>query len=100
MVLALDARGHQVTTIEGLGTPANMHPVQAAFVEEDAQQCGFCTPGMVMSVRGGARKKSGRDDRRNQTRDRRKYLPDAAHTPTSSRPALKAVKPGRATKDV
>ena len=50
MVLASDARGHQITTIEGLGTPANMHPVQAAFVEEDAQQCGFCTPGMVMSV--------------------------------------------------
>jgi aerobic-type carbon monoxide dehydrogenase small subunit (CoxS/CutS family) len=50
MVLAIDARGHQVTTIEGLGTPTNMHPVQAAFVEADAQQCGFCTPGMVMSV--------------------------------------------------
>ena len=50
MVLAVDARGHQITTIEGLGTPANMHPVQAAFVEADAQQCGFCTPGMVMSV--------------------------------------------------
>jgi len=50
MVLAIDARGHQVTTIEGLGTPSNMHPVQAAFVEADAQQCGFCTPGMVMSV--------------------------------------------------
>jgi xanthine dehydrogenase YagT iron-sulfur-binding subunit len=50
MVLAVDARGHQVTTIEGLGTPSNMHPVQAAFVEADAQQCGFCTPGMVMSV--------------------------------------------------
>ena len=50
MMLAIDARGHQITTIEGLGTPANMHPVQAAFVETDAQQCGFCTPGMVMSV--------------------------------------------------
>jgi len=50
MVLAIDARGHEVVTIEGLGTPSNMHPVQAAFVEEDAQQCGFCTPGMVMSV--------------------------------------------------
>jgi len=50
MLLAIDARGHQITTIEGLGTPANMHPVQAAFVEADAQQCGFCTPGMVMSV--------------------------------------------------
>jgi len=50
MVLAIDARGHDVTTIEGLGTPTNMHPVQEAFVEADAQQCGFCTPGMVMSV--------------------------------------------------
>jgi xanthine dehydrogenase YagT iron-sulfur-binding subunit len=50
MVLAIDARRHQVTTIEGLGTPSRMHPVQAAFVEADAQQCGFCTPGMVMSV--------------------------------------------------
>jgi xanthine dehydrogenase YagT iron-sulfur-binding subunit len=50
MVLAVDARGHKITTIEGLGTPSNMHPVQAAFVETDAQQCGFCTPGMVMSV--------------------------------------------------
>jgi aerobic-type carbon monoxide dehydrogenase small subunit (CoxS/CutS family) len=50
MMLAIDARGHEVTTIEGLGTPAGMHPVQAAFVEHDALQCGFCTPGMVMSV--------------------------------------------------
>jgi xanthine dehydrogenase YagT iron-sulfur-binding subunit len=50
MVLAIDARGHEVVTIEGLGTPSKMHPVQAAFVEADAQQCGFCTPGMVMSV--------------------------------------------------
>ncbi len=50
MVLAVDARGHEVTTIEGLGNPAMMHPVQAAFVEHDALQCGFCTPGMVMSV--------------------------------------------------
>jgi xanthine dehydrogenase YagT iron-sulfur-binding subunit len=50
MVLAIDARGRRVTTIEGLGTPTNMHPVQAAFVHADALQCGFCTPGMVMSV--------------------------------------------------
>lgn len=50
MMLAVDARGHQVTTIEGLGNPAKMHPVQAAFVEADALQCGFCTPGMAMSV--------------------------------------------------
>src|ERR1700756_3359976 len=50
MVLAARARGYQITTIEGLGTPGRMHPVQSAFVANDALQCGFCTPGMVMSV--------------------------------------------------
>jgi xanthine dehydrogenase YagT iron-sulfur-binding subunit len=50
MILAIDARGREIVTIEGLGTPARMHPVQRAFVEHDALQCGFCTPGMVMSV--------------------------------------------------
>jgi xanthine dehydrogenase YagT iron-sulfur-binding subunit len=50
MVLASRARGHQITTIEGLGTANRMHPVQSAFVANDALQCGFCTPGMVMSV--------------------------------------------------
>jgi xanthine dehydrogenase YagT iron-sulfur-binding subunit len=55
MVLAVDGRGREITTIEGLGSPAQMHPVQAAFVEEDALQCGFCTPGMVMSVAAALR---------------------------------------------
>jgi xanthine dehydrogenase YagT iron-sulfur-binding subunit len=50
MILAADARGHRITTIEGLGSGAGMHPVQHAFVENDALQCGFCTPGMIMSV--------------------------------------------------
>jgi aerobic-type carbon monoxide dehydrogenase small subunit (CoxS/CutS family) len=50
MVLASRARGHQIVTIEGLGTADRMHPVQSAFVVNDAMQCGFCTPGMVMSV--------------------------------------------------
>jgi xanthine dehydrogenase YagT iron-sulfur-binding subunit len=49
MTLALDAVGHQVTTIEGLSSGDQLHPVQAAFVRNDAMQCGFCTPGMVMS---------------------------------------------------
>jgi aerobic-type carbon monoxide dehydrogenase small subunit (CoxS/CutS family) len=48
-LLAVECEGREVTTVEGLGTPAKMHPVQAAFVREDALQCGFCTPGMVMS---------------------------------------------------
>jgi xanthine dehydrogenase YagT iron-sulfur-binding subunit len=49
MVLAVEARGRAVTTIEGLADGDRLHPVQAAFIEHDALQCGFCTPGMVMS---------------------------------------------------
>jgi len=48
-VLAVEADGAKIETIEGLGSPENMHAVQAAFVENDAQQCGFCTPGFVMA---------------------------------------------------
>jgi xanthine dehydrogenase YagT iron-sulfur-binding subunit len=48
-VLAVEAEGREVVTVEGLGTPEALHPVQQAFVEEDALQCGFCTPGMVTS---------------------------------------------------
>lgn len=50
-VLAIDAQSRQITTIEGLGGPGNMHPVQQAFVDNDAQQCGFCTPGFVMATK-------------------------------------------------
>lgn len=50
LMLAADAEGHRITTVEGLGTPENMSPVQAAFVEKDALQCGFCTPGFVVSA--------------------------------------------------
>ncbi len=49
MTLAIDAIGHHVTTIEGITEDERMHPLQAAFVRHDAMQCGFCTPGMVMS---------------------------------------------------
>jgi len=48
-MLAVDAVGHHVTTIEGLSADGKLHPIQAAFVKHDALQCGFCTPGMVMS---------------------------------------------------
>ncbi len=49
MTLAIDAAGRDITTIEGMSKDGKLHPVQAAFVEHDAMQCGFCTPGMVMS---------------------------------------------------
>jgi xanthine dehydrogenase YagT iron-sulfur-binding subunit len=49
MTLAIDAVGREITTIEGLSHGDTMHAVQAAFVKHDALQCGFCTPGMVMS---------------------------------------------------
>ncbi|HEV2278083.1 MAG TPA: (2Fe-2S)-binding protein [Acidobacteriaceae bacterium] len=49
MTLAIDAVGHHITTIEGIAPEGELHPVQAAFVRQDAMQCGFCTPGMVMS---------------------------------------------------
>jgi xanthine dehydrogenase YagT iron-sulfur-binding subunit len=49
MTLAFDARSRKITTIEGLACGDALHPVQQAFVDHDAMQCGFCTPGMVMS---------------------------------------------------
>ena len=49
-MLAIEAQGHEVITIEGLGTSDSMNAVQEAFVETDALMCGFCTPGMVVAV--------------------------------------------------
>ncbi|EKY3245616.1 aldehyde dehydrogenase iron-sulfur subunit [Cronobacter dublinensis] len=49
LTLALMHEGAQITTIEGLGTPDNLHPMQAAFVEHDGFQCGYCTPGQICS---------------------------------------------------
>jgi carbon-monoxide dehydrogenase small subunit len=47
-LLAVQANGREVTTVEGLATNGQLHPIQAAFKEEHGLQCGFCTPGMMM----------------------------------------------------
>jgi len=50
-LLAIDVQRQPIDTLEGLGRPEKLHPLQAAFVENDAQQCGFCTPGFVMAAK-------------------------------------------------
>jgi aerobic-type carbon monoxide dehydrogenase small subunit (CoxS/CutS family) len=49
-MLAIDAVGKKVTTVEGRGTPENMNAVQSAFCEKDGMMCGFCTPGFVTTI--------------------------------------------------
>jgi xanthine dehydrogenase YagT iron-sulfur-binding subunit len=50
LTLAVMHEGDQITTIEGLGSPENLHPMQAAFVKRDGYQCGYCTPGQICSA--------------------------------------------------
>jgi carbon-monoxide dehydrogenase small subunit len=51
LILAVQAQDKEITTIEGLSSNGNLHPVQQAFVDNGAIQCGFCTPGMVLSAK-------------------------------------------------
>ena len=51
LVLALQAEGKAIETVEGLGTAENLHPLQQSFIRQGAVQCGFCTPGMLMSAK-------------------------------------------------
>ena len=50
LTLATGCDGCEVTTVEGLGTPDALHPLQQAFIEHDASQCGFCTPGQLLAA--------------------------------------------------
>jgi carbon-monoxide dehydrogenase small subunit len=52
LVLAVDANGRDLVTVEGLAQGGRLHPVQRAFVEQGGVQCGFCTPGLIMSLVG------------------------------------------------
>ncbi|HAD07303.1 MAG TPA: (2Fe-2S)-binding protein [Anaerolineaceae bacterium] len=49
-IFAVQADGHEIQTVESLGTPDNLHPIQQAFIEKHALQCGFCTPGFLMTL--------------------------------------------------
>ena len=57
--LAVMHEGDEITTIEGLGTPENLHPMQAAFVKHDGFQCGYCTPGQICSAVAALREIEG-----------------------------------------
>jgi len=50
LTLAIAAQGHEITTIEGLADGDELHPMQAAFIDNDAFQCGYCTPGQIMAA--------------------------------------------------
>jgi carbon-monoxide dehydrogenase small subunit len=68
LMFAVQASGRSLTTIEGLGEPGDLHPVQQAFSEEHGLQCGFCTPGFIVSIASFLDEVPGLDDR--QLRER------------------------------
>jgi xanthine dehydrogenase YagT iron-sulfur-binding subunit len=62
MSFALMHAGDEITTIEGVGQPGQLHPMQAAFIEHDGYQCGYCTSGQIMSAVALLREPCGADD--------------------------------------
>jgi aerobic carbon-monoxide dehydrogenase small subunit len=58
LCLAIAMEGKEIVTVEGLGDPSNLHPLQHAFIDNGAVQCGFCTPGLLMSAEALLRKNS------------------------------------------
>ena len=64
LVLAVEVHGREITTIEGLASPEGLHPLQQAFLEHAALQCGFCTPGLIMSAKALLDQEPRPDERR------------------------------------
>ena len=75
LTLAVACEDREVTTIEGLSAGGDLHPMQAAFVEHDAFQCGYCTPGQIMSAVALLEEGHAGDDARDRGMDERQHLP-------------------------
>ena len=75
LTLAVMKDGAKVTTIEGLAADGALHPLQQAFIDHDAFQCGYCTPGTDLLGGGPHRRRQGEDARRNPRADERQHLP-------------------------
>ena len=88
-VLAIDAQGKAIETIEGIAEPGKLHPVSAAFWNHDAQQCGYCTPGFVMAAKGFLGRASQSDPGRSRSTDWAATSAAAAPIWASARPCSK-----------
>ena len=75
LTLAVMKDGAKVTTIEGLATDGALHPLQQAFIDHDAFQCGYCTPGQICSAAGLIAEGKAKTRRRNPRTDERQHLP-------------------------
>lgn len=69
ILLAGQVEGRAITTIEGLGDPEHLHPLQAAFIEHGAVQCGYCIPGMILSAKSFLDENPGRQPSRAEIRE-------------------------------
>jgi carbon-monoxide dehydrogenase small subunit len=69
ILIAMQAAGREIITIEGLGGPENLHPLQQAFIEHGAVQCGYCIPGMILTAKSYLDENPGRVPSREEIRE-------------------------------